>query len=492
MSLARLFKQSSTYLAGDLVRRAVGFLMIPVYTTFLTPADYGIIELIELFTMVSGIVFGLASINDGMVRVYHDHREECDRSAIISTAVAGMASVSFLILLIAWLKAGALSKAVFSSTEYAGLIKAAFAATFFGSLVEVALTYWRIKQRVLYYVLFSLLQLFSMLSLNVYFIAFAHMGVWGFVLSKLITTSIGALVALALVLRETGWKVSLRFARSIGSFSVPLILSGSSFFVIHFSDRFFLNRFSTLADVGLYALAYRFGFLVTHLVGQPFESAWGISMYSDAGEAGWREKFRRVASYLMFLLVLSAVGLTLVSDETLALIADPAYRRAASLVPILAFGYAFREVGDLFRGLLYIGKRVVMFGVVTASCAALNIGLNLVFIPQGGSVGAAWATLLTWLVYMIVCWTLAYREHRVPCALRRVVVLFGLGIGVSIAGRPVSCLTTLQQWLADVALIAAFVTLVWTARYFPAEERALIRQRIAVGFNSLFALGEKG
>lgn len=491
MKLARLFQQSSVYLIGDLFRRAVGFLLIPIYTRFLSPNDYGVIELIELFVTLAGICFGIASISDAMVRIYYDYKDEHSRAAVISTAVVGVGAVSLFIVALAWLGAEPLSRAVLESADRAGLVRAAFVAMLFSSIMDVALVYQRIRQRAVFFVVFSLVQVSGTMALNVYLIAFAKMGVWGFVISKLICTGLGAVVLAVIVVRETGWRIERGVARQLAGFATPLILSSVSFFTIHFADRFFLKHYANLTQVGLYALAYKFGFLVTYLVGQPFENVWSVNMYGHVGEPGWKREFARVASYLMFFLVLAAVGLGLFIDQVLRMMADPAYLPAAVVVPVLAFGYAFREVGDFFRGLLFINKRVLLFGRVTLGCAAVNLALNFLLISRWGIAGAAWATLLTWMSYMLACWYLAHREHEVPYPVKSFLVLCGAGTAACAGGSFFRDLGMLQQWGADLLLLGLFVAVVWVAGYFDPREIAAIRGHLAAGRRSVAAVAER-
>ena len=487
MKLADLFKQSSIYFVGDIVRRGLGFVMIPVYTRFLTPADYGIIELIELFVVVAGICFGLGAVAEGMVRIYHDGPDAKSRASVISTALIVVAIAGIVAVLIASAIAGPLSARTFGTQQYDWLIRAAFVAMLFGSLVEIGLVYQRIQLRSVFFVTFSLVQLGGTAALNVYFIAFAHMGVWGFVLAKLIVTGIGAVVLLSMILRETGWRFRWEPARQMLRFTGPLMFSGGAFFVMHFSDRFFLNHYADLSMVGMYALAYKFGFLVTYLVGQPFGSVWNVSLYGYVGEDRWREQFARVIRYLIFFLMLAAVGLSIFSDEALRLMAPPSYFAAAALVPLIAFGYVFREIGDFFRTLLFINKQVLVFGRITISCAILNLALDWILIARFKAAGAAWATLLTWAAYMIGCWVLAQREHKVPYPLRSFALMLVLAVAVCMTATLLRGLPLLWHWSGCGLAIVIYLWLTWRLGYFDSHERAQIVRQLVGGRDSLLA-----
>ena len=128
MELGKLAKDSSIYLLGSLATRAVGIIMTPIYTRFLTPAEYGTVELLELCTQVVVIAVGIQAIGDSMVRVYHDYRDEDSRRAVISTALLNTTIIGGLVTGLACLGAPALTRWIFHSTQHPILVRVAFVA----------------------------------------------------------------------------------------------------------------------------------------------------------------------------------------------------------------------------------------------------------------------------------------------------------------------------------------------------------------------------
>ena len=479
MNLSRLFKQSSIYLIGDTARRTVGFLMIPLYTRFLSPTEYGVIELIELFITVVTVLFGTLAISDAMVRIYHEYTEGKERSGVVYTAAVGMIVISLLAAAVGILLSRTISEAVFRSPDYADVISIAFVAMVFGNLTELGLVYQRMRQRAVFFVTFSLVQLAALLGMNIYFIVVARMGVRGLLLSKLICMAASAVVLLFIVLRDIEWKFHLDAARRMASFGGPLLISSASLFVIHFGDRFFLSRYANLDEVGVYALAYKFGFLVTYLVGEPFGRVWSVSLYDYVKRSDWKEHFARVAVYLTFCLFLAGLGLSLLIDQTLAVMSSAAFHAGAQLVPALAFAYVAREIGDFFRGVLFIDKRSRTYSVITFGCAICNLALNAWLIPTFHAAGAAAATLATWVIYMLCCWIIASRKHEIPFRARSVVLLATVAVCVLIITKGASQIPFPLQWLTDSLLILLFVATAWGAGYFPVQERARVKEYFA-------------
>ncbi|RME28056.1 MAG: lipopolysaccharide biosynthesis protein, partial [Candidatus Zixiibacteriota bacterium] len=66
-----MLKQSSVYMAGQLLSRLISFIMLPIYTRFLTPADYGILELLSMTVDIVAMLAG-AGISAALLRFYSE------------------------------------------------------------------------------------------------------------------------------------------------------------------------------------------------------------------------------------------------------------------------------------------------------------------------------------------------------------------------------------------------------------------------------------
>jgi O-antigen/teichoic acid export membrane protein len=477
VKLGWILRQSSIYLVGDFLRRALSVILLPFYTHHLSTSDYGTIELLDLFILVANVSLGGMAIGDAMVRIYYEERDG-GQARVVSTALWTIVAISAGLAGLGIALAAPSSLLLFHKPGYENLIRMAFLAMFCGNIVETGLVYQRLKQRARFFILLSGCLVVLNAGLNIYYIAFAKWGLRGFFWGKWISAAVGAAVLLVAIVREVHWTFRRDLAARIMRFGAPLILSGFAVFIIHYSDRFFLDRYSTLAEIGIYAVAYKFGFLISNLVGAPFEGAWDVNMYGYAAAPGWQREFARVFRYLLFFLILAALALSVTSNEALAMLAPPAYARAAVLVPIIVLAYVLREVGDFFRGVLFVNKRVRIFSAATCVCALWNLALNQILIPRWGVRGAAWATLLTWLAYMIFCWTLVHREHRLPYPLRSFGQIFGLAAIVYTAAAVMNRLPGPWRWGPDVLMVLLFVGLLWATGYFPAEDRNKIRERL--------------
>ena len=483
--MSRLFEDSTLYLIGNLAGRALGFLAIPFYSRFLTPTQYGIIELVELSTTTVAIAFGLQSIGTALSRLYHDQNgSPKEQGAVVSTALIGTGGFSAMVTALFLFLAAPLGHAVLHSGEWTGLLQAAFVGMFFANLVEVELVYERVRERARFFLTYSLITLTLNLLLNIYFIGVLRFGVWGFVASKLCITGASSVFLLWRAGREVGWHWQGWLVPQFVRFGAPLIISSLAFLAIHSSDRFFLAGAVSLADLGRYALAYRFAMLLSILVGDSFNKSWAVTLYRYAGQPGWQEQFARIAAFLTFVTVLVALAITVSAPEMLRIMVPASFYPPFLLLPILVLGYVFREMGDFFNSLLLINKRSVRVGQVAAACATLNVALNFILIPTYGIYGAAVATLLTWIGYALLCWAIARREHALPVRLAAYARILLLALGVFALASALRLSSLPAQLLLDAGWVALFAVLCLPL-YFTGGERADLHRGALLVVNRL-------
>jgi len=467
VNLITIAKQSSLYLLENVARRAVGFLMLPVYAHYLTPGQYGVMEILELIVGLVVITLGMQAMGGAMVRLFNDEKDEEAGSALVSSTMLSTAAISLAIAGIAYVAAVPMSILLFKTPEYAGLIQLAFIAMVFGNMSEVCLLYYRLGDRVRLVVMFSLLQLVAQVALNTYFIVFAGMAVWGFMWSKLIVAVAGGTILMFDVFRKVRIRWQAESMQKVANFSLPLIATSLSVFTIHFGDRFFLNQMHTLKEVGVYSLAYKVAFLISYLVGDPFARVWGVSLYANAVHASWRTQTEKVGRWLTFLLFLTGLTICLFVSPILVILTDRAFWGAAAVIPILVLGYIAREIGDFFKVILYINKRTYLVARITFLCAAVNTVLNLLLIRTWGIAGAAWATLITWLLYMVCCWTLAEREHQIAFRLSSFAKIGGLATVLFGIARLYPMGEGFWLVVQNTLLILIFCSLLVVAGYLP-------------------------
>jgi O-antigen/teichoic acid export membrane protein len=178
-------KHSVIYGLSDVLSRAIGFFMIPLYTYYLTPANYGVLELLDLTCYIVGMLVAMG-IGQAVVKYYYEYDEEENRNQVISVALITLWVVSAIALVILIFFSHQISNIVFQTRDYYHLFNIIFISTIIGLTNEIPLTLLRIKEKSITYVSISLTKLTVNLSLNILFIVKFKMGILGILYSSLI------------------------------------------------------------------------------------------------------------------------------------------------------------------------------------------------------------------------------------------------------------------------------------------------------------------
>jgi O-antigen/teichoic acid export membrane protein len=309
--------------------------------------------------------------------------------------------------------------------------------------------------------------------LNIFFVAGLKIGLLGILMSPVIVNAVWVVVAGGSLL-GIGLHFSRNLLRQMVRFGLPLILSNLAAFVLNFADRFFLQHFQSLEVVGLYAVGYKFGFMINVLLVQPFFVMWQSRMYAIYANDQHVSIFGEIFVLYSLLLTFAALAMALFSQEIINLMAGPKFAAAGVVIPVISLAYVVCGVGSYLQTGLYLVNRTKLIGVISAIAAVISLALYYVLISGYGLLGAAWATVLSFGVVAV---------GNYCCSLR--VCPLGLDLHRVVAGTAIAILLYLPfQWWTPAALtlaipakliaLATFPVIIWKVRILSAAETAAI------------------
>ena len=473
--MRNLGRHSLVYGLGVILTKAVSFLMLPIYTRLLTPADYGVLQLIMMTLEVVSIFAG-SRIAFGIFHFYHKASDEAGRRDVLSTALLLLAGTYVVTATTAVAAAPWIAEAVFGEGgRYTTYIRLAALGMAFESLMLVPTALFQLKERSGAFVTISMLRLLLQVGLNLLLLIQFDMGVAGVLLSSLLTSLIvGGALAISLV-RQVGTTFRGSAAREFLRFGLPLVAVQVATFVYTFGDRYFLNRAGGAAEVGLYGLAYQFGFLVATLGFTPFQRVWDPQRFAVAKRDDRDEIFARVFLYLNVGLLCASLGLSLFASDVLRLIAAPAFHAAGVYVPIIVLAYVFHCWSNFLNVGIYVTGRTEYFTAANWVAAAVALLLYVLLIPRWLAWGAAWATLGSTIVRCALAYAFSQRLWRVEYAWAPVLRLGAAAIVAGVAGWLLPPLPLALSVLAHAAILGMFLALVWSVLLAADDRAALLR-----------------
>jgi len=473
---ARLGRQTALYGIGLLAGRALSFLSLPVYTRLLTPADYGVIQLIEMTFDMLTILAG-SRIGHGVFRFYHKASGDQDKKAVLSTALIVLFATYTVIALAAWWSAESLSTLIFGTATYATAIRVAALSFPWGGMMGVAMGYLRLKDRATTFVALGLVK--SLIQLGCVMLLLGVLG-WDltgvFVGTLVANVIVGGGVVLHL-LRATGIRFQSSAARNLVRFGLPLVVTQIATFFTTFGDRYFLQDAVGEAAVGIYALAYSFGFLLFQLGYQSFDQVWGPMRFEVANREDAEVILRRVFILMNVLLMTAAVGISVFVSDLLRIMSPPAYWAAADLVPVILVAYVLQG-WSAFLDLGILVKEETRYVTYANWSAAIVAGLGYVFlIPLLGAWGAALSTVVAFALRAVLIYRFSQKLWPVTYDWGPVLRLTGLAAATVVAALFIPWMALLPSVAIRSLVLGCYLAGLWTLGIIPREERAFVRGR---------------
>lgn len=483
-ALAKLARHSLVYAVAEQLGRLAGFLLLPLTTGYLSEADFGVRELLATTLALLAQISGL-NITAAMSRFYFEAQDERSKRAVFSTAWIAVGATALALAVL--LGTSADSLALWLPVEDPSLghyLRLSLGIFVFQILREVQNKILQTQERSGTFAVLSLTKLVTEIGLQIYFLAGLEMGLEGLLLAVLISEAGFATLTALLLLPSIGLQFRPAVFWALLTFSLPLVPNGVLQFGLHSADRYLVGGLGGEEALGLYALAYKLGYIPNYLVLGPFLLIWYPFVFSLGSSDRQREMVGRLAPYFLLVLSAAAVGVGVFAREIVALASSkPGYLRAWSAVPFVAFGYWLWGLFQLLQTGLYVTKQTRALPALTLAALLANLYLNALLIPAIGYRGAAVATVITFGVLCCAAKDIVQRVFPVHYPWRQILGPLALGaVVVGLGALLPDSWGASGQLLVRIGLMLLWAIACWLGVGFDGSERAAVlaevRQRL--------------
>lgn len=409
--VGRLARASAIYGIASFTIRAANFLLIPLYTRYLSPADYGVIYLAETVAVFL-LLFGNLAMDTATQRLYFQYEKNpAELSSYLGTIVRFALATMATLLTMAYVIGPPAQRLIGGHLEvpFFPFIAIALATATLSQIVNHRLAIYQAARQPKLYGLFSvgLLALTSIAA--VYRVVFQGRGAVGMLSGKLVAAVAVAAIAAWTMRAYMRAPFRWRFVRETLAFSLPVVPHQMMAWGLILADRFILEHYRNVGEVGIYSLAYTLG-MAMFMVTQALSQAWVPLFFELAGKDEESHRILgRICSGLIILLVAIASLGTLLSPVFVHFALDPRYRAADKIVPLIVVGYLFHSLFSLFHISIMQSKRTGYIFAASSVAFAANLVLNFIMIPRWGMYGAAWATTLAYGIEALIAYYFAQR-----------------------------------------------------------------------------------
>jgi O-antigen/teichoic acid export membrane protein len=385
-------KDTFLYIAGDILNKLSIFLLIPIYTSVFTVAEYGILEQIVIATTFFHILISFSS-KTAFLRLFFNY-SEYDIKRFLFTIISFITVVFFLFLIIL-----TLLDSILISNHYKDYIKFTYFILFyvyFLSLNELSLVLLRVKKEIFKYSIFTLFKTILELSSVIIFIKYLEYGVIGKLEGSLLAIIIlFFIIAKSFLLKNLEFKLELSFFKDYTSYSYPIVIhSFLGWFLVSY-DKFLLNKNFDVSDLGLFALGLQI-IMIFKYISESALKSFNVEIFS-------KPKIIEKHAYNIIVLILSILILfslffSFFSKEMILLLANENYIESESIVRYLIISRVVMIYNFILVMILYLYNDTKSVTSSTYIGLAITMIVSTLLIPNFYFIGAAISATIVYAV----------------------------------------------------------------------------------------------
>lgn len=393
-----LGKETLIYGTSTIVARLLNFFLVPLYTYFLAPQDYGIIAAVFAFMALTNILYQY-----GMDQAYLRFAKENETKELFATPLIAVFTSGVFISLTLWFLSAPLASLLGIGAKYNYLIKLACFVMALDALNIVPFAKLRFDHKPWHFMLIRTASIIVNVIGNILVLAYFKSGVKGIFIAGIFASLTSLVLLLPMIIKNFVLRFDKALFKEMFFFAWPFIPAGMASILVNVIDKPILIHLAGLKAVGIYQANFKIGVFMM-LVVSMFDQAWRPFFIQYSSEKNAKELFAQIFTYFTAITTWIFLGLTFLMPVIIKtpvfnhhLIA-PAYWEGLKIIPLVLGGYLFYGFYINFMVAPVLTKRTRVLMWITLLGAASSILTNFTLVPLVGIIGAGWAIFVSYFV----------------------------------------------------------------------------------------------
>ena len=438
--IIRLLKDTLTFAVGNLGSKLILFLMVPLYTNFLSTAEYGTAELV--FT-ISQLVIPVASVAiwNGVIRfglMKGVSPEKVLWNSLLVWAVGSLLIVGTTPLI-----------GMYSPISQWKWFLCAYSIGFI--LNQIELQYLKVKDKNKLFAAISLIQTAVLACLNLLLLVYLRTGVFGYLMSSILSIYVAALLIFILGKLYKDIRIGsfdIILVKRLLLYSSPLIMNDLSWWLIHSSDKIMVEWMLSASALGLYTVASKIPGLINTFV-NIFSQAWGVSSIREIESTNDNAYYSRIFNAYSALSFGATRFFVAIIKPFMDIYVGADFTSAWRFVPLLLLAASFSAISAFYGSMFGALQKSVECMWSTVIGAIINVILNYVCIKTWGVWGAIIGTLSAYIVISMLRQLMVNRHIKMDINYRKMIIDIAIAFGQAI--------TVSADWHVTIISLVAIV-----------------------------------
>lgn len=473
----KLINQSLVYGLASLLINGSNFFLIPFYTHYLSATEYGVVSGVTVFSTLTTafLTFGL---NGAVTRFYFDLDKD-QFGSFLFTIFSFQVIVSACIAGVFIFFDGLFLNSLYKNVPYQPYLKYGLITGIMGCFATIPLATLQARSKALQYRLFTTASFILLTACMIVLVVVMRKGSTGGVVAALLSSSAMALAYTLFVISQSKLRFDLSHLRTALVFGLPLMIYTMFGSLTELSSKYFVERYISLSDLGIFNVAQQIASVLI-LVTNAVNMAWTPIFYEEAKKDETSEVFTMFGRFLIYMLTFLALGISLYVPELVTLFVSPEYAAISMYVPVLVLAYV---IGNgywiLIINPLSYSKKTIVLPLLTILSGLIAVGLNILLINKMGVMGAAAATLLTYIALIALAYYFFKRFSKVRYNMLSMHSMVLVAVLLYLASTAFTIENILLSIAFKALFLLAFYVALWVLKiYSIADVVKFVRSRL--------------
>ena len=452
--LKKLASQTAVYGLSSVVGRLLNYLLVPLYTRYFLPAEYGVVT--ELYAYVAFLVVLLTY---GMETAFFRFSKKEESTKVYSTTLISLLISSVVFVGLIFLNSSAIS-------EWLGYSNHPEYIQFFALIIgmdavsSISFAKLREQDKAMRFAFIRVVNIMVNVGFNLYFIVYQEYGIAYIFIANLLASVI-TLIMLFPEMLSSSWVFDKKLWKKMMIYALPLLIAGLAGMTNETIDRILLKHLLPNTDIaaselGLYGAFYKLSIIMILFI-QTFRFAAEPFFFAQEKEGNGRKIYADVMKYFTIIMVIIFLGVTIFYDAIKGFLGSEYHDDRGFLVVSILL------LANLFLGIYYnlsiwykLTEKTKYGAYLSIFGAIITLSLNFTLIPVLGFVGCAWATLICYFSMTVASYYIGKRHFSVPYQVKRI----ALYLFVTLCIYFCIYFTNLNMWINSLFLLG-FVIFVY-------------------------------
>lgn len=456
-----LATDSLVYGASNFLGKIVGFLLLPLYTAYLTPYDYGIVAMLA-YVQIFFVPLSSLGITNAIFRRFNLLVDENEQSKVLSTGVIGVVISALFFFLLAFLIQGPLTVFLIDDVSLVFLMQLSLYTALIKSVSAIFIVVLRAERQVLKIGVIKIVELIISICLSILFVVYFDKGVLGVIAGNLGGAILSFLMTVGFSYGKISFSFSLSELKELLSYGLPYLPHRMLSYGSAFLGQYLIKSYVGLEGSGLFDIALRFAIPLTFIVGS-VQSAWvPLKFQIHREEENPSLVFKRVISnYLSFLLGIY-VMLSFTGPELLRLFTAEAFHEAAYLLPIVLLIPLSKAAYFMLATGFEFNNNSKPMPIISGLGFLSLLMVSLPLISVIGIYGPIFGIVASWIVMTVIIRRYAMKRFYVPLNINSLNIFTITAAIVCFASYSVQGIEALNiRVLAETSLLFLVAVVFW-------------------------------